>query len=104
MAETAHEDTGADPSGSADRASFEELVAEPERVADAADAGPVRIDRPGRAELVLLSAAEFDRLNGRPRALYAHELSDRDLHLLRTQPIPDEGLAFEREGDLVRHG
>ena len=104
MVETARENEGTDPERSGGRASFEELSTEPERVADAADAGPVRIDRPGRGELVLMNADEFDRLSGDHRALYAHELSDRDLHLLRTQPIPDEGLAFEHEGDLVRPG
>lgn len=47
MVETAHETTTDEPGRSTAHASFEELAAEPGRVADAADAGPVRIGRPG---------------------------------------------------------
>lgn len=105
MVETAETtgDSGAEP---ASHATLDELVAEPERVAGAADTAPVRIERPDGAPLVLMSAAAFERLNdpGRTRALHVSELTDADLGRLRAQPIPAEAAEFDHEGDFVGHG
>ena len=61
--ETADETTGGPDDDVAARATLEELVAEPERVAGEATARPVRIERGAdAASLMLLSRAEFDRL------------------------------------------
>ena len=105
MVETAHEtadDPGENP---APRATFDELAAEPERVASEAVSRPVRIDGPNGEALVLVDAAAFDRLNGHgPRARYAHEWTERERELLRTQPIPDEATAHDDEGGFVDPG
>ena len=96
-------DSGAEP---VPHATLDELVAEPKRVADAADAAPVRIERSDGAPLVLMSAATFERLNdpGRTRALHVSELTDADLERLRAQAIPAEAAEFDHEGDFVGHG
>ena len=105
MVETVHGEADDPSAARTSRVTFEELAAEPERIATAATAGPVRIDRPDGEPLVLLSAAQFDRLNGHgPRARHASEWSDRELELLRTQPIPDEAAEFDDEGGFVGHG
>lgn len=79
-------------------ATLDELAAEPERVASAADAAPVRIERPGGAPLVLLTAAEFKRLNERlPRAVFAEELTAEEVAWMPAQPIPPECSAFDNE-------
>ena len=102
-AETATDEPGADP---VPRATLDELVAEPERVASAADVAPVRIERPGGAPLVLVSAATFERLTdpGRTRSMRADELTDRDLDLLRTAPLPPASPEFADDEDLVWRG
>ena len=105
MAERAHEtadDPGEDPTP---HTTLDELAAEPERVARAADAAPVRIERPGAPPLVLVSAATFDRLaNPEPRARYAHEWTERERELLRSQPIPDEAAEHDDEGGFLAPG
>ena len=105
MVETVREATDDPNPKHASRVSFEGLAADPERVASAAAAGPVRIDRPDGEALVLLSAAQFDRLRGPgPRARHAGEWSDRELEPLRAQPVPDEAAEFDDEGGFVGHG
>ena len=97
MAETAHETADNDATGP-HAATLEELAADPERVANAADAGPVRIERPDGAPLVLLTAAEFERLNEHlPRAVLAEELSAEEVEWMRAQQIPAECAAFDDE-------
>lgn len=108
MVETAHEsmaDEPGHPNKSPARASFEELATEPDRVADAADFGPVRIGRPGHGDLVLLSAAEFDRLThpGRTRSMLITELTDTDIERMHAQPMPVEAAAFDHEGGFPAH-
>lgn len=86
------------------RTTLSELVAEPERVADAATSGPMRIERPGAPDLVLLSAEAFERLRDRgPRvqALYASELSEREIEMMLAQEIPEETRQFDHEGGFV---
>lgn len=86
------------------RATLDELVAEPGRVADQAERHPVRIDRTdGGAELVLLSAIEFDRRFGGPgpRVRLASEWSDEELERLAAAPIPEEAAAFDDEGGFL---
>lgn len=66
MVETAHEtkdDLDAEP---ALRTTLEELIAEPERVADAAAGRPVRIDRPDGEPLVFLTLSTVLRLLSPP--------------------------------------
>lgn len=83
-------------------ATLDELVAEPERVASAADAAPVRIERPDGAALVLLTAAEFDRLRLlEPKALHVSELTDEEMAAMLSQPIPPE---LERFNDEIPEG
>ena len=55
MAGTADTTAGDPGKAPVPRATLDELVAEPERVASAADAAPVRIERPDGAPLVLMS-------------------------------------------------
>ena len=87
MAETA-EDLGEEPGA---HATLEELAADPERVADAAAARPVRIDRPGGAALVLVTAEEFDRLRLlEPKAMHVSALTDEEMAAMLAQPIPPE--------------
>ena len=87
------------------RTSFEELAAEPERVAGEAAVRPVRIDGPNGEALVLVDAAAFERLTDPgPRARYAHEWTARERAMLRAQPIPDEAAAFDDEGGFIGHG
>ena len=138
-AETTADDPGADP---VSRATLDELAAEPERVASAADAAPVRIERPDGAPLVLVSVetlravvasvsdVEIDEARrealapvfallapiqqagavirhpdpGRTRSLRADELTDRDLDLLRTAPLPPDAPEFADDEDLVWRG
>ena len=107
MAETARE-TVDDPSEgpAAPRTTFDELAAEPERVASEAASRPVRIDGPNGEALVLVDAAAFDRLRGarRVETLHVTELTDHELAMMDAQPIPDEGSEFDHEGDFVGHG
>ena len=88
----------------APRASFEELVAEPERVVRKAAAHPVRIDGPNGGTLVLIDTAAFNRPSRpRPRARHASEWTARERELLRAQPLPTEAAEFDYEGVFVGH-
>ena len=81
---------------------FEELVAEPERVAGEAATHPVRIDGPDGAALVLLDAETFERLQRyAPKALYASEMTEREIEEMLAQPIPAECAELD---DLVPAG
>ena len=103
MAETTTNDSGADP---IPYATLDELVAEPERVASAADSAPVRIERRDGVPLVLVSAATFERLThpGRTRSTLANELTDQDLALLRAAQLPPDSPEFVDDEDLVWRG
>ena len=95
QANTTTDDPGAQP---APHATLDELVAEPERVASAADAAPVRIERPNGAPLVLVSAEEFERLRLlEPKALRAADLTDEEVEYMLAQPIPPDLARFDDE-------
>ncbi len=93
-------------SGSAPRATLEELAAEPERVANEAAARPVRIERPNGTTLVLLDAEAFDRLHhpGRPEALPIEAMTDRELEVMDAHPGPTDLPEFADDEPLVWHG
>ena len=96
--------TAPDPGRSSveSRATLEELVAEPERVADEAATGPVRIERTGAAPLVLVDAAAFERLQRlAPTVLRAEDLTDEEIAYMLAQPIPP---ALSRFDDEVPEG
>lgn len=98
MIETAHETATDEADETPPRTSFDELVAEPERVARATDAGPVRIARPGGDDLVLLRAADFERLRGaRVEVLLASELDVAEAERMLAQPLPLELAALDDE-------
>lgn len=132
MVETAHEtkdDLDAEP---ALRTTLEELIAEPERVADAAAGRPVRIDRPNGEPLMFLTLSIVSRLlslppgeeleklrewvsqsgnaperlanPGRTRSMLVGEFSDRDRERLRAQIRRAEADECTDGEDLVRHG
>ena len=87
--ETADETAGGPNDGAAARATLEELVAEPERIADEAAARPVRIERGSEdTALMLLSRAEFDRLaaGARERAELVEVLDGMRRLLARAEP------------------
>ena len=101
---TAAEEQTSPDADPAPHASFEELVAEPERVVREAAARPIRIDGPNGETLVLVDAAAFDRLSHpRPRARHASEWTARERELLRAQPLPTEATEFDDEGVFVGH-
>lgn len=77
-------------SESAPRTSFEELVAEPERVAREAAVRPVRLEGPNGEALVLVDADAFDRIRaGGSRAIRASELSVEEAERMLDAPAPD---------------
>jgi prevent-host-death family protein len=60
-------------------------------LADQALAEPVRITKHGRDRLVVLSAAEYDRLKRRDRRVVRIEdLTDEDLELIAQAEVPAE--------------
>ena len=80
------------------RATLEELVAEPERVAGEAITTPVHIDGPDGTSLVLLNAETFAELRRRaPQALFAWELTTEELDRMLAQPMPESAAAFDDE-------
>ena len=88
--------TGPEQPDTAPRATLEELVAEPGRVAGEAAAHPVRIDGPDGTALVLLSAETFERLKRyAPQALYASEMTEAEIEEMLVQPIPAECAALD---------
>lgn len=87
--------SGADPES---HTSFEQLAAEPERVASEAATRPVRIERSDGSALVLLNAETFAQLQLHvPKAMYASEMSEADIEEMLAQPIPAECAAFDDE-------
>jgi len=104
MVGTARETT-ADSPGARPHATLDELAAEPERLADAAATGPVRIERTNGAALVLVDAAAFDRLHhpGRPEALPIEALTDREIELMDAHPEPVDSTEFNGDEPLVWH-
>lgn len=70
------------------------------RVSDTAVREPVSITSHGRARLVLLSVEEYRRLKQNDRvALYAWELSDKDVAALEAMEPPPGGDQFDHEMD-----
>jgi PHD/YefM family antitoxin component YafN of YafNO toxin-antitoxin module len=66
--------------------------------ADQALTEPVTITKNGRDRLVVVSAAEYDRLKRRDRvALRAEELSDEELALIETAEVPAEYAHLDSE-------
>lgn len=87
---TAADEQSQSDSGSMQHTSFEQLVAEPERVASEAASRPVRLDGPNGEALVLVDAGAFDRLRaGGPRAILASDLSIEDAERMLDAPVPD---------------
>ena len=87
------------------RTTLTEFAAEPERVADAAFASPLRIEREGGADLVLLSAEAFERLRrDLPQAMDVSELSDRDVERMLAREVPEEAARHDHEGGFVGRG
>jgi PHD/YefM family antitoxin component YafN of YafNO toxin-antitoxin module len=69
-----------------------------DRCCGLAEREPLAITEPGSGGLVLLSAAEYDRLKARDRrALYAWELSEDDLQALAEAEAPEEAAAYNHE-------
>jgi prevent-host-death family protein len=69
-------------------------------LADQALSEPVRITKHGRDRLVMVSAAEYDRLKRRDRQVFrAEELPDEVLALIAAAEIPAEAAAFDDELD-----
>ena len=96
---TTADEPGEDP---APRATWDELAAEPERVASEAATRPVRIDGPNGEALVLVDAAAFDQLRaGRSRAVLASDLPVEKTERMLAAPIPDSCKALD---DLVPDG
>ena len=87
------------------RITLDALAAEPERVADEADTGPVRVERPGRADLVLLSAEAFEQMRTpRVRALHVGELTEPEIERMLAREIPEEAARHDHEGGFVEPG
>lgn len=60
-------------------------------LADQALAEPLRITKHGRDRLVILSAAEYDRLKRRDRRVVrVEDLTDEDLELIAQAEVPTE--------------
>lgn len=67
-------------------------------LADQALAEPVRITRHGRDRLVMISAAEYDRLKRRDRQVFRSEdLPDEVLELIARAEVPAEAAGFDDE-------
>lgn len=67
-------------------------------LADQALAEPVRITRHGRDRLVMISAAEYDRLKRRDRQVFrAEDLPDEVLALIAKTEAPAEAAGFDDE-------
>ena len=67
-------------------------------LADEALAEPVRITRHGRDRLVMISAAEYDRLKRRDRQVFsAEDLPDNVLELIARAEAPPEAAGFDDE-------
>lgn len=67
-------------------------------LADQALAEPVRITRHGRDRLVVISAAEYDRLKRRDRKVFQSEdLPDEVLELIAKAEVPAEAAGFDDE-------
>lgn len=67
-------------------------------LADAALVEPVRITRHGRDRLVMVSAAEYDRLKKRDRRVVRLEdLTDEDLALIAQAEVPAEFAHLDAE-------
>lgn len=70
------------------------------RFADRALVEPVTITKHGRDHLVLLSAAEYERLKRRDRQVYrTHDLPDELIEAIRAAEPAAEALAFDAEYD-----
>ena len=67
-------------------------------LADQALAEPVRITKHGRDRLVMVSAAEYDRLKKRDRRVVRIEdLTDEDLELIAQAEVPAEFAHLDAE-------
>lgn len=67
-------------------------------LADQALSEPVRITKHGRDRLVMVSAAEYDRLKRRDRRVVrVEDLTDEELELIATAEIPPEAAEFNDE-------
>ena len=80
------------------RISTAEFIRNFETLADKALAEPVRITKHGRDHLVLVSAAEYDRLKRRDRrAVRIEDLTDDALELIAQAEVPTEFAHLDAE-------
>lgn len=57
---------------------------------------PVGIQRHGTTRVVMISLSEYERLKRRDRrAVYVKDLTDDEIHAIKTAEIPDEARALD---------
>lgn len=80
------------------RISTAEFIKKFGELADLALAEPLRITKHGRDRLVVLSAAEYDRLKRRDRRVVrVEDLTDEDLDLIAQAEVPAEFAYLDAE-------